>query len=712
MKYPQEWQARAIRPEGSSPWFPAQVPGNVQYDYGRAMGWGDINYGSNVEAFRQTEDYTWEYRARLRFDPEEGKKDILVLEGTDYCFDVLLDGQKLLTHEGMFSRVEADVSGRQGSELLVRIHPHPKREGAKADDRKQADQSVKPPVCYGWDWHPRMLVSGLWQDAYVESRDEGYIRRCEAFYTLSDDFSRADIQFELDCDTEAEITLLDPDGNIAGRGKKITLDHPRLWWCNGQGEQALYRYTARTASHEVTGTIGLRRVRLVMNQGAWAEPADFPKSRSNTPIQIELNGRRVFGKGSNWVNPDIFNGLIDEKRYEALITLARDAHMNIFRCWGGSGINKPAFYEICDRLGLMVWVEFPLACNNYRGTAHYLAVLEQEASAIIRGLRGHASVVLWCGGNELFNSWSGMTDQSLALRLLNKLCYELDPGRPFIMTSPLVGMAHGGYTFYNDEQACDVFQLFQHSHHTTYTEFGVPGMPDLEALRQFIPEKELFPIAREGVWKLHHAFEAWGRERWLCLDVLERYAPGDLDSLEKIVQMSHWLQCEGYKAVFEEARKQAPYCSMAVNWCYCEPWMTAANNSLISYPVRPKKAYYAVQAALRPVMASARIPRFDWREGEKFTAEIWLLNDSPREARETISVSIELEGKEYPLLQWDSGDVPANENRLGPTVNWILPAANASRMTLRLRSSRDTSSEYTLCYRPKHAPAPTRQMNV
>ena len=55
-----------------------------------------------------------------------------------------------------------------------------------------------------------------------------------------------------------------------------------------------------------------------------------------------------------------------------------------------------------------------------------LAVLEQEASAIIRSLRGHVSIVLWCGGNELFNSWSGMTDQSLALRLLNKLCYELD----------------------------------------------------------------------------------------------------------------------------------------------------------------------------------------------------------------------------------------------------------------------------------------------
>ena len=68
--------------------------------------------------------------------------------------------------------------------------------------------------------------------------------------------------------------------------------------------------------------------------------------------------------------------------------------MNIFRCRGGSGINKQAFYDLCDQLGMMVWVEFPLACNNYRSTPHYLSVLEQEGSAIIQTLRSHPSVVM------------------------------------------------------------------------------------------------------------------------------------------------------------------------------------------------------------------------------------------------------------------------------------------------------------------------------
>lgn len=724
MKFYQQWQARAIRPDGTTEWFPAEVPGNVQYDYGRYMGWGDINEAENVEQYRETEGYTWEYRTRLDYKCPSNEHAVFVSEGIDYQFDILIDDTVVLEHEGMFTKVEVDLCNHAGSELIVRIHPHPKRETAKYEDRDQADQCVKPPVCYGWDWHPRMLVSGIWQETYVEVRNRHWIKRCEPFYSLNEDLTCAEIRFETEIhpetetgslpqsDTQVQIELYDPDGCLIGTGDHFTIENPRLWWCNDQGEPELYTYIARTEGHTVTGHIGLRKVRLIMNEGAWSEPAGFPKGRSTAPIQLELNGRKIFAKGSNWVNPDIFNGRIDEERYDTLITLARDAHMNLFRCWGGSGINKKVFYDLCDRLGIMVWVEFPLACNNYIGTPHYLKILEQEATAIIKSLRSHPAVVMYCGGNELFNSWSKMTDQSHALRLLNKLCYELDQERPFIMTSPVYGMGHGGYTFYDPEADMDVFSLFQNSKCTAYTEFGVPGVTDLENLKKIIPDKELFPIRNMGSWKLHHAFEAWGKERWLCMDVLNRYTSTPLDSLEKVIAQSQWLQCEGYKAIFEEARRQAPYCSMAVNWCYCEPWITAAGNSLITYPVQAKPAYYAVQSALRPVLASARIPRFDWNAGECFRAQLWLLNDSPEAASETIQVSICLAGKEYPLLTWETGIADGGTNHIGPTVNWILPEADASDFTLKLSAGDGASSEYRLYYRPKKVPTVTRQMNV
>ena len=302
-----------------------------------------------------------------------------------------------------------------------------------------------------------------------------------------------------------------------------------------------------------------------------------------------------------------------------------------------------------------------------------------------------------------------MTDQSMPLRLLNKLCYELDPKNAYLMTSPVFGMAHGGYTFYDPDAHCDVFTLFQNAHNTAYTEFGVPGITALEDLKKIIPENELFPVEKTPSWRLHHAFGSWGEERWLCRDVLERYAQHPLDSIEKMIDLAGWLQCEGYKAIFEEARRQAPYCSMAVNWCYCEPWITAAGNSLITYPAKPKPAYFAVQSALRPVLFSARIPKFDWKAGETFTAQLWLLNDTFENAQADVDVSIRLGDQIYPMLTWHSGCAAANQ--IGPSVNWVLPDADADEMTLIL-SAGEWSSEYRLCYLSRTERRVSRQLNV
>lgn len=43
---------------------------------------------------------------------------------------------------------------------------------------------------------------------------------------------------------------------------------------------------------------------------------------------------------------------------------------------------------------------------------------------------------------------------------------------------------------------------------------------------------------------------------------------GPVRTLEELVERGQLLQCEGYKFIFEEARRQKPVCSMALNWCY------------------------------------------------------------------------------------------------------------------------------------------------
>ena len=111
-------------------------------------------------------------------------------------------------------------------------------------------------------------------------------------------------------------------------------------------------------------------------------------------------------------------------------------------------------------------------------------------------------------------------------------------------------------------------------------------------------------------------------------------------------------------------------------------------------------------------MASARIHKFDWKAGERFQAEVWLLNDSTAAANEKVKVSLRLGGQTYPLLTWESGNAPAGTNRLGPTANLVLPDVSAYDMTLILDCGNGASSEYRLRYRSSKPVVITRQLNV
>ena len=664
--------------------FPASVPGNIQKDFLDANPdfLTDINFGQEHRKMRTLEPYTWIYSTELAFEKKPGEKLWFVTEGIDYIWDLALDGEVFYSHEGMFTRVELcldDILGEKvipGAKFEVIIHPHPMLH-AEPRDRTQAAQCCKPPVSYEWDWHPRVIPSGIWDETYLETRASGHINAAEARYTLSADLKSADVVFEIDCAEDVTVSLFDPQGVVVDvltvkDGKaSVTVDNVQLWWCRGLGEPNLYRWEALSSSGDrASGTIGFRRTKLIMNKGAWNEPDGFPKSRSYPPAQIELNGIPVFAKGSNYVNQEIFPGIVTSEQYEETIRLAIDANMNIFRCWGGSGIQKKAFYDLCDKYGMMLWVEFPLSCDNYYDSEHYLAILEQEGTAIIEKLRCHPSVVLWCGGNELFNNWSLMTDQHLALRLLNKLTYDLTPEIPYIMTSPLAGMKHGGYTFIDSTTGLDQFALFTRSKGTTYTEFGIPGITSVEEIRSMIPADELFPPKPGGSWEDHHAFNAWGKAAWLCIDTLDKY--GDISSLEAMVATSQWLQGVGYKAIFEEARRQKPYCSMAINWCWCEPWKCAVNNSLIGYPNLKKSGWYTVRDSLRDVVGTVRMTKFAWARGEEFFCEPWLLNDTLNAVSAELSVFVTIDGTAYDIGTCTL-EAKSNENAHGTKFSFTIP---------------------------------------
>jgi beta-mannosidase len=690
-----DWELARLEHRDAPPaeWIPAIVPGAVQLDWARARGLPDPAYGANFRAYDGLEDHPWLYRTRVpKVRLEKGEQLVFACEGVDYACEVRLAGRPVLRHEGLFSAFEIDLSESPGgTELEILVLPAPKRQGAPAD-RSQASHACKPAVSYGWDWHPRLIPLGLWAPTGFVVRPQVHLSRVDFSYSLSDDYTRADITVKAEAPggAGARWRLLDVGAApvLESASPTASLEGPRLWWTHDHGEPALYTLEVTLAGGDVfRRKVGFRRVRLVMADGVWGEPQVFPVSRSLPPVTVELNGRVIFAKGSNWVSADIFPGRVTADTVRPLLGLAKGANFNLLRSWGGGVVNQEPFFDQCDELGLLVWQEFPLACNNYPDDPAYLRILDQESRSIIGRLRQHPCLGLWGGGNELFNPWSGMTDQSLAIRLLNRNCYDLDPGTPFLPTAPVEGMGHGDYRF-RDDKGREVYEIFQKARNTAYSEFGCPGPSPADYLRTFIPEAELWPPRAGTSWQAHHAFGAWEAEptSWLFPATQEHYF-GPARNLEEMVERGDWLQCAGYQSIFEEARRQKPRCSMALNWCFNEPWPTAAGNSIVNWPALPKPAYRAVQAACRPTLASARFAKFQWSVGEVFSAEIWILNDAPGviPAGE-LEVLLVAGASSTRLLLWSHPASSAGRNLAGPGVSAVLPAAGGGEFELVLKA--------------------------
>jgi beta-mannosidase len=689
---------------------PATVPGAVQYDWGRAQGWPDHWRGEEPQRYRGLEDQYWRYRATIpAFSLKTGERLLFTAEGVDYQFQILCGGRIVHEQEGMFTRAEVDLTGTAapGSLLEVVVFPAPKMQGKGG---RVFFESCKPGVSYGWDFHPQGLTPlGLWQEARLEVRPACDLRRVAVRTQVGDDLGAGAMTVTLTTSgatgQSATLVLLDAAGQpvwqheerIRDDVQQVTADlaKPHLWWPHDQGTPYRYRLRVALAGEVIERHCAFRRVRLVANKGAETKPDGG--TRPYAAATFEINGRRVFAKGANWVAPDIYYGLNDELTYRNLLTLVRDGNMNILRTWGGAPAPKEAFFEICDELGIMVSQEFPLAGGHFPGKPAWLRILDQESRSLIERIAQHPCLVQWCGGNELI-VWSRNNEQQLMFRLLNRNCFELDPYTPFIASSPDFGIGHGPYQLH-------VGWTFLGKQRTGYAEFGAPGTASVETLRQIIPAEELFPPRVDGSWAAHHA------KQWLQLATIEQIR-GRQESLEQLVANSQMLQAEALRHAYEETRRQWPFCSQTLCWVLNEPWPSAANNSIIGWPCLPKPAYVAVKEACRPQLASARYKKVDWRGGEAFAAELWLLNDSPQPlSAGTLVAELRDGDRVLASTTWEFPEVPAQANHQGSEFKVELPktaAQDVLTLALRVTGRPALDSAYRI-FLPPSNPAPARE---
>src|SRR5690606_22308930 len=117
-------------------------------------------------------------------------------------------------------------------------------------------------------------------------------------------------------------------------------------------------------------------------------------------LRIHINGHPLMIRGGNWGMSDAMLRC-DKEGYDVRVRMHKDMNMNMIRNWIGM-IGDEAFYEACDKYGIMVWDDFWLA-NPLNGTdpKDEDMFMDNMRDKMVK-LRNHASIAIWCGRNEGF----------------------------------------------------------------------------------------------------------------------------------------------------------------------------------------------------------------------------------------------------------------------------------------------------------------------
>ncbi len=374
----------------------------------------------------------WWWRREFFFNPQKNHPYTNIrLDGIDGQAEIYMNGEMLVRTENAFRPCLIDVTHKikNGSVnvLLIRFLSIDRIMGGPRLDElggwyDRRSLMRKPQFSFGWDWSLPLPSIGIAGAAQIEQH---------AGARLTDVSIRTFISGRLDFKFQVNQTARDAgyylNVRICGHGvnieKKIErpgfvhsyaiffIENPRLWWPNGLGEPALYEYEVRLTvngkSADVrTGRIGIRETRIV-------EEPFTEEAGPGISFWLEINGRRVFCKGGNWVPMELWPATATEEQYRFYLRKTAEAGFNIQRVWGGGIYERDIFYNLCDELGIMVWQDFMFASTGYPVDRLRTEIIA-EAEYQIKRLRSHACIIIWCGCNEDVFSWSLPNEKAVA----------------------------------------------------------------------------------------------------------------------------------------------------------------------------------------------------------------------------------------------------------------------------------------------------------
>ena len=564
----------------------------------------------------------------------------LVFEGVDTEAELFLNNRRLAFFNNMHRtwRVPVKEALRPGENRL-RLVFAPALDSVARDARKNPDITYdggselvwtgglrKAHYMFGWDWGPRLPDAGLWRPVSLQCYD---CRLDNLRVSQRHDASGA-VTLLCRADTPAgslRFTLLDPDGAAAasctvpaGAVAELTVPSPRLWWPNGLGDQPLYTLRAEAlcgdaAADEQTLRLGLRTLTVSREKDAWGEEFAFC-----------CNGVKFFAMGADYIPEDNLLARCTRARTKELLRSCRDANFNCVRVWGGGIYPSDDFFDLCDEMGLVVWMDLMFACNVYRLTPAFRENIAQEARDNLRRVRHHASLGLVCGNNEMetaWLSWGGVMSQPEDLKrdyleqfevLLKDVAETEAPDTFYWPSSPSSG---GGFDDPNSLDRGDVhdwsvwhgrrpFSDFTERYPRFCSEFGFESFPAMATLESFIHDsRDMNPFSK--VMESHQKCHSGNAT---MLHYLAQSLPYPF-SMPQLVHATQYLQAEAVRAGVEHWRRNRGRCMGAIYWQINDCWPVASWASIDSFG-RWKALHYEARRFFAPLLVSLKKEENGW----------------------------------------------------------------------------------------------------
>lgn len=567
------------------------------------------------------------YSREFDLSPEvltPGKRVFICFQGVDYFAAVRVNGEYAGFHEGYFQRFEFDIteSVQPGNNLLeVEVtSPREKPEEVWPHQKLLVKGIFNLHDCRPGSWDPETgqcgNTGGIWNDVYLEVRDEVFIKEVRVSSTLHpENKARVTVRTIFNrippAGCRLQVKLADRVKEVTPVDKEVitvfTMENPRLWWCWNTGDPYLYHLEAELtgekihAHHEVD--FGIREIKFDRETGQWF-----------------LNGQRIFVKGTNII-PTQWLAEYTPERIAKDVELLKACHINAVRIH--AHVNRKELYEALDRAGIMVWQDFALQWS-YSNEDHFVANAVRQIKEMVHQLYNHPSIIVWCCHNE-----ADVNVEELD-RVLYRAVREEDDSRYVRAVSEYAEHTYPGW-YEGDYRKYDLLPATP-----LLTEFGAQAMPSLEISREITG----------GAWPPDWEKLAYHDFQYEQTFLIAGVETGD--SLEEFVVNSQEYQAKLLKYAVEKYRRHK-YEKLGgmFQFMFMECW-PSVTWAVVDYHRIPKRGYYALQQAYQPVLPIMEVDhRKYFQTGREYGYPSCVVNDLFEDLKDLkIRVTINADNKE------------------------------------------------------------------